>query len=143
MVENAPRLPHMQWRYLGLVFVGGALGTLLREVVGLLVAPVSGFPLATASVNIVGAFILGMLLARLTASGADAGRRRALRLFLATGVLGGFTTYSGLATDATTLIVGGAAWMAVGYALVTVIVGAAAAWAGMLVGAPRRSRGRA
>ena len=137
---SEPRAPHTRWRALVLVFAGGALGTLLREIVGLGVAPIGGFPLATFVVNVVGAFALGVLLARLAAQ--PAGRwNRLLRLFFATGVLGGFTTYSGLANDAVLLIAGDAAWLAIAYALLTVLIGTCSAWAGMTVGGSKRSGG--
>lgn len=82
-----------------LVFVGGGLGSLLRYLVGLLALKWFGsaFPIGTLVVNCVGCLAMG-LLARLIAS-PDAGGQ-SFRLFLMTGLLGGFTTYSAFALDA-------------------------------------------
>lgn len=132
---------------LGLVFSGAALGALAREGLVLIVPAVGGVPLAILFVNVVGALLLGWLYAVVdrralahAARGAhrDAARRRALRLFLGTGALGGFTTYSALAGGTVTLLLGGAPWLGVGYALGTLLLGALAAWAGMLLGGERR-----
>ncbi|MGO4692285.1 fluoride efflux transporter FluC [Glaciibacter sp. 2TAF33] len=123
---------------MGLVAVGGVFGTAARE--GLTLAlPVripaaGGFPLAILLINLGGAFLLGWLLEALTRRGPDAGRRRTLRLLLGTGFLGGFTTYSALATD-TALILGDHVGIAVGYSLGSVVAGALATWAGIAVGA--------
>ena len=90
----------LSWRSLLTVMVGGAVGVALRAAIAV---PLSALghpllvPVATIAVNIVGAFLLGVLVARLD------GRRPGLRLLVGTGVLGGFTTYSGFAVDAATL----------------------------------------
>jgi CrcB protein len=70
----------------------------------------------------------------LASRGPDDGRRRRLRLLLGTGVLGGFTTYSALATETGLLLTDGRAGAALLYALGTVIVGALASWAGIGAG---------
>src|SRR3712207_1753280 len=87
------------WRYIGLVLLGGTVGTGLREAITLLTPRVADVPVATVGINVVGAFLLGVLLEHLARSGPDAGRRQDLRLLLGAGGLGGFTTYSALATD--------------------------------------------
>lgn len=114
---------------------GGAVGTALRAGIALLVHPVGGFPVAVFGINIVGAFVLGMLLQALTAHGPDTGRRRTLRLLLGTGVLGGFTTYSALSSDSAVLLTSGGVALAFGYGLATVVLGALASWAGIALGA--------
>jgi CrcB protein len=116
----------------GLVALGGAVGTGLRYGLSTLVPHWNAIPVATLGINLVGAFLLGLLLETLARSGLGPGRARSLRLGLGTGVLGGFTTYSALATD-TALLTGGHPGLAIGYALVTVVVGAAASVAGIRV----------
>lgn len=126
--------PHRQPRLLLLVAVGGALGTGLREALSLIFPPVSGVAITTGVINVVGALVLGLLLTILSARGDDTGRRRDVRLFAGTGILGGFTTYSALATD--TVLVGDAGRFlaAGGYALGTLLLGLAAAALGIAAG---------
>lgn len=127
------RPPHAQPALLGLVFLGGATGTLARWGVGVVVPHVDGVPLGTAAVNLVGAFLLGALLEHLAGRGPDVGRRRALRVTLGTGFCGGFTTYSALANDTDVLLRTGLVGHAIGYALGTVLVGLVAAALGIAV----------
>ncbi|WP_174843176.1 CrcB family protein [Cryobacterium luteum] len=130
-----PRPAHFTWRYLGLVFVGGTAGTALREGLGLLLPAGTGLPLITLGINLVGALLLGLLLEALVRRGADAAGRRRLRLLLGTGLLGGFTTYSALASDSALLLQGGEIQRAVAYALGTVLLGGLATWLGVVLAA--------
>lgn len=114
-----------------LVLTGGALGTALREAISLAYPPVAGIPYAIFGINVVGAFLLGWLLDALARRGPDVGVRRTVRLLLGTGALGGFTTYSTLATGAAQLAADGRAAAGVAYALLTVLVGGAATLAGI------------
>jgi CrcB protein len=135
------RPPHRQPRLAGLVFLGGASGTLARWAVGLAVPHVDRLPLGTFGVNVVGAFVLGALLEHLAGLGPDRGRRRALRVTLGTGFCGGFTTYSALANDTTSLLRAGLVGHALAYALGTVVLGLSASALG-IAAARRRTRGR-
>ena len=128
--EFLPRHP----RFLLLVALGGALGTGLREALSLTFPPVSGVSVTTGVINVVGAFLLGLLLEFLSGRGADAGRRRDLRLFAGTGVLGGFTTYSALATDTALLGDAGRFVAAGSYAVGTLALGLSAAALGIALG---------
>lgn len=119
---------------LGIVAVGGAVGSLARHLITLAVGDTGPFPLATFGINVVGAYLLGLLVEALTRLGSDHGRWRAARLLLGTGVLGGFTTYSLLAADAAELLLDGQARVAVGYGVATLAVGGAASWLGILSG---------
>jgi len=116
-----------------LVGLGGAIGSIARYGSGVLIGRIwpSPFPLATMLINIAGSLAMGLLvgwLARTTpAWQADA------RLFLAVGVLGGFTTFSAFSLDAITLIERGALLEAVLYALGSVIVAVVALYLGLLV----------
>ena len=83
-----------------IVIGGGAVGVALRAAV---VVPLGGLshplvvPAATLAINLVGAFLLGIIVGRL----ADHAPR--LRAFLGTGVMGGFTTYSAFAVQSVTV----------------------------------------
>lgn len=81
-----------------IVFLGAGLGGALRHAVnvGSVRFVGGGLPVATALVNITGSFALG-LLAGYFALRADPGQH--WRLFLTTGVLGGFTTFSAFSLD--------------------------------------------
>jgi len=131
---------HLRWRYLGLVFAGGTAGTALRELLAISVPPVAGVAVVILAINVLGAFLLGLLLETLAGLGPDEGRRRQLRLLLGTGVLGGFTTYSALATDTALLLADNRAATALLYALGTLVCGALASWAGIALGAAMHRR---
>lgn len=138
---RGPRPVHLRWQYLALVAAGGAVGTSGRELLTRVIPAIGPIPAATVLINVAGAFLLGVLLESLARRGADEGRRRTLRLLLGTGVLGGFTTYSALATDTALLLRDNLWGPAAGYALGTVVLGALATWAGVLLaGAFRRRR---
>lgn len=86
-----------------LVAAGGALGASSRYGVGLLIGRLlgNGFPYATVFVNIVGSFLMGLVigwLARYLPENSDN-----IRLFVGVGLLGGFTTFSSFSLDAITL----------------------------------------
>ncbi len=98
--SSAHRSIHLHPGYVALVVVGGMLGTLARYGIEEAVPSVSGWPLPTLCVNLVGAFALGALLEGLGRRGQDAGRRRIIRLVAGTGFMGAFTTYSTLALEA-------------------------------------------
>ena len=131
---------HLRGRSAGLVFVGGAVGTGARSAISDAVPNALGVPVAVLGINLLGAFLLGLLLERLVRAGADDGPRRDLRLLVGTGVLGGFTTYSALAADTITLLSDGHAGRAVAYALGTLALGLTAAWAGLRCGGLRTGR---
>ncbi len=135
----APRALHLRLGYLALVAAGGVVGTAARIAVTLVVDQLVGdadgsFPLAIFVINIVGAFILGLLLERLALRGPDVGARRITRLLVGTGVLGGFTTYSALSADSAELLTDGGVLVALVYGVTTVLVGALASWAGIALG---------
>jgi len=119
-------------RRLLLVALGGTLGTAARLAVALWIPDAGGFPVATLAVNIVGAMLIGVLATRLPGS-SD------MRVFLGTGILGGFTTYSAFAVGTVQLWTE-APVLAGLYAIVTLTLGIAAAVIGMRVG--RRRDGR-
>lgn len=124
-----PHQPHLRPVLILVVVLGGMVGVAARE--GLILAfPYDDVPWVIGAINIGGAFLLGFLLDLLPRTGPDVGGRRVLRLFAGTGVLGGFTTYSALATDAASLTGDGLPVAGLGYALVSVVLGVLAAAVG-------------
>jgi fluoride exporter len=128
------RAVHLRPSMLAVVAVGGTVGTAVREAIALAVPAVGDVRVAILAINVVGAFVLGVLLEALVRRGADVGRRRLLRLGLGTGFCGGFTTYSALAVGAAELLRDGATAAGAAYAAGSVLLGAMAAWAGVAVG---------
>lgn len=109
----------VEWslRAVALVALGGSLGCVLRYAAGVLLTR-SDYPWGTVVVNLLGSFVIGVLMFGLVARGAlgpDA------RLFVATGVLGGFTTMSSFAYETAAFLEDGEAWRAFGYAALTVL----------------------
>ncbi|GGD90538.1 fluoride efflux transporter FluC [Microbacterium murale] len=122
----------MTLRRLLLVALGGTVGTAARLAIALLIPDAGAFPLATLAVNLVGALLIGILATRLPGSSDT-------RVFLGTGILGGFTTYSAFAVGAVQL------WaqsplLAGLYVILTLTLGVAAAVLGMRVGRRRGTR---
>ena len=114
------------------VAAGGAVGAPLRYALARTLPTAPGaWPTATFVTNLLGAFLLGVLLEALARLGPDAGPRRVVRLGLGTGVLGAFTTYSTLATEAVLLDRDGHPALAVAYGLASAVAGSAAAAAGV------------
>lgn len=125
--------------YLGLALIGGAFGTAAREAISLSVPSINAIPVAIFGINVLGAFLLGLLLGTLARRGPDEGLRRTMRVLLGTGFLGGFTTYSALATDTAGLLGEGVTGTAVVYSLGTVLIGGLFTWTGILLAALRPS----
>ncbi|GAA2749320.1 fluoride efflux transporter FluC [Amnibacterium kyonggiense] len=134
MTAPAPRAPRPRPALIAVVAAGGAVGTAAREGLALVVPPLGRVPLAILLINVVGAFVLGALLEALVRRGPDEGRRRLVRLAVGTGFCGGFTTFSTLAVATAELLRAGATGVALGYAVGSVVLGAVAAWTGVLVG---------
>ena len=84
-----------------LVALGGAIGASLRWLVGLWILRFgqTAVPLPVLSVNVLGSFLMGLCVILLTRNGTTPAS-----LFLMTGVLGGFTTFSAFSLEALTLI---------------------------------------
>lgn len=111
------------------VALGGAIGASLRYMTGLMMARLlgKGFPWGTLTVNIVGSFLMGVLVVVL----AQTGNRYAPLLM--TGLLGGFTTFSAFSLDVVTLYERGQLALAGGYVAASVAVSIAALFAGLLL----------
>jgi len=113
-----------------LVGIGGALGAMARYGMQSLVGSLpNGFPAATLLINIVGSVAMGVLvgiLAKATPQYANE-----IRLFVAVGIFGGFTTFSSFSLDAFTLIERGEIVLALVYILGSVILSIAGLWLGL------------
>ena len=115
-----------------LVFAGGGLGALCRFAATSLVGRSLGtkFPWGTMAVNVAGSLAMGLVIAWL-------GRRSAgdahLRLLLATGFLGGFTTFSAFALDTANMVERGDPVAALSYVLASVVGGLIALFAGLMI----------
>lgn len=133
---------HLTPAALGLVAAGGMAGTAARYAVTLLVPSRDGWPLGTLSVNLVGAFVLGLIIEALARRGPDGGTRRRVRLIVGTGFCGAFTTYSALAVDIDLLLRTGRAITAIAYALTTVVAGFLVCSLGIWIAARRSDTGR-
>ena len=94
----------MSHRGLGflLIFIGGGLGSMLRHAVNLSSAALFGvnFPYGTMIVNITGSFTMGVIAGWFALRGQGG---QMMSLFLTTGILGGFTTFSAFSLDAALL----------------------------------------
>lgn len=95
------------------VMIGGALGAGSRFIIGQAVAhrTLSAFPWATLGINIGGSFLMGLIFAWF----ARGGMSENARLFLAVGLLGGFTTFSSFSMEFWMLFERGQSLQAAGY----------------------------
>lgn len=123
-------------RELAAVFAGGALGTLARAGFEELAAPDPGrWPWPTFTVNVIGAFLLGVFVTRLLERLPASSYRRP---FLGTGLCGGLTTFSTMQVETLTIVEHGHYGLAAGYVASSIAVGLLAVYLGtMLV---RRAR---
>jgi CrcB protein len=117
-----------------LIAIGGALGSVARYLLSTFVLRATGtlFPLGTFVVNVIGCLVFGAI------AGAASQRVQltpALRLFLLTGILGGFTTFSSYAFESFTLVRDGQFLWASVNVVGQVIAGLAGMWAGYAMGA--------
>ena len=113
-----------------LVALGGAIGASLRHLTNIAVLQLfrPAFPWGTFTVNIVGCFAMGVLVELI---GRKFGASQEMRLFIATGILGGFTTFSAFSLDAAVLWERGAQGAAALYVSASVIGALAALFAGL------------
>ena len=111
--------------YLCLVFVGGGIGAVCRYMSTMLIGGIAGsvFPLGTFTVNIVGSFIMGLIM---TFAIEAAALSEELRLLLVIGFLGGFTTFSSFSMETLLLLKGGSWFYAAANILSNVLIGLAA-----------------
>lgn len=125
-------LPGVPWDTLGAISAGGVLGALARYgIQSAYPMPASGFDWPTFWINASGCFLIGIVIVFATESGRA---HRLLRPFLATGVLGGFTTFSTYVVGMQRELAAGAPRTALAYGAGTALAALAAAWAGVRLG---------
>lgn len=127
----------MQVTGLVLVALGGAVGSVARYAVGAGVARLttSSFPFGTLTVNALGCFAIGLLVpAFIPQQPTVASGHLNAKLFLITGVLGGFTTFSAFGLETYTLYRGGHAGLAAMNAVGSVLLGLGAVALGVKLG---------
>jgi CrcB protein len=115
-----------------LVFLGAGIGGALRHGVNVGCARMCGtaFPWGTLTVNVVGSFIMGAIAGWLTSKAGEAWSQP-LRLFLTTGILGGFTTFSAFSLDAVLIWERGQSGLAATYVAASVLLSIAGLVAGL------------
>jgi len=114
-----------------LVAAGGALGAGARYGLSLWFARagLGGWPWATFAANMLGSFLMGLLVgAMLRGHGGEP-----LRLLIGVGLLGGFTTFSAFSLETVNLIESGQWEKALGYVVVSVLLGVAALSLGLFI----------
>ncbi|MEM1100569.1 MAG: CrcB family protein [Pseudomonadota bacterium] len=112
------------WQMLGYVALGGALGSVMRALVGMGVA----FPFGTLTVNALGSFAIGIAWA------LGVSKMPGLYPFLMVGLLGGFTTFSTFSLDVLRLYEGGQGAGALGYILASLVLSIGAVVLGLTLG---------
>lgn len=123
----------IEWKAVCAVAVGAALGGVARYVIGQVFAQRfgPGFPYGTLFINVTGSFLIGVV-AELATSRAF-GVTPLVRIFAATGILGGYTTFSAFSLEGLMLVTDGAAFLAALYAAGSVVLGLVAAYAGLVL----------
>jgi CrcB protein len=113
-----------------LVFIGGGLGSALRHGVNMLALRLVGtaYPWGTLAINVLGAFVMGLVVEWFA---LRASLPQSARLFLTTGILGGFTTFSTYALEIGMLYERGDWLASMAYALGSLVLGVAALFAGL------------
>ncbi|MDB5616666.1 MAG: fluoride efflux transporter CrcB [Tardiphaga sp.] len=113
-----------------LVFIGGGLGSTLRHTVNMVSARTLGtaFPWGTFLINITGSIVMGLIAGYLVFKGQAS---QPWRLFLMTGILGGYTTFSAFSLDTALLYERGEIGLALLYVLGSVGLAIAGLFAGL------------
>src|SRR6476661_2302551 len=113
-----------------IVFLGAGIGGALRHGVNVGAAKLFGygFPFGTMIVNVAGSFIMGLLAGYFA---FRPGIAQHMRLFLTTGILGGFTTFSAFSLDTALLVERHSYGMAAGYAVGSVAASVSALFFGL------------
>lgn len=116
-----------------LVAAGGAIGASLRHLSGIAALRLfgAGFPWGTLFVNVFGSLLMGLFIAWMV---KKTGVSNEMRLFVATGILGGFTTFSAFSLDVANMIERGAMSSAFIYIAASVVISLVAVFIGLWFG---------
>jgi CrcB protein len=114
------------------VFLGGGLGAAFRHAINIVAARLLGtaFPYSTLFINVTGSLVMGLIAGYFAFKG-DASS--SWRLFLTTGILGGYTTFSTFSLDAALLYERGDLGLAALYAVSSVALSLAAIFGGLWI----------
>ena len=106
-----------------IVFLGGGIGAAIRHLVNQAVGRVAGtdFPFGVMAINISGSLVMGLAAGYFAFKASESWSETA-RLFMTTGVLGGYTTFSAFSLDAMLLWERGEPGLAVAYVLGSVVL---------------------
>ena len=115
-----------------IVFLGGGIGAASRHGINLLAARMlgMGFPYGTILINVVGSLAMGLIAEFFALKG---GLPQHWRLFLTTGILGGFTTFSAFSLEAALLYERGELIGAATYVVASVVLAIGALFAGLAI----------
>jgi CrcB protein len=114
------------------VMIGGALGAVSRFIIGSLIlrSYAGTFPLPTFVINVTGSFLIGVLM---TLFQNRANLQVNWRIFLVTGILGGYTTFSSFEWEALMTLRSGEAGIGFLYLALSVVLGLGCAWLGLVL----------
>jgi len=114
-----------------LVGLGGGIGSIFRYLTSLLTAKyyANSFPLATFITNVLGCFVIGLLIGYFSNSNTD----NSLKLLFITGFCGGYTTFSTFAAENITLLQNQNYVTLIAYTLASVLVGFLAVGLGLMI----------
>jgi CrcB protein len=112
------------------VFIGGGIGSMLRHGVNVICARLFGigFPFGTFAVNVSGSIVMGLLAGYFAFKGEAT---QIWRLFLMTGILGGYTTFSAFSLDSVLLFERGQCGLAALYVVASVVLSIGGLFAGL------------
>jgi fluoride exporter len=117
------------------VAVGGAMGSVVRFWLATVMTALTGprFPWGTLLINVLGSFVIG-LVAGLTLTPVRVNMTPDIRIFLMTGICGGFTTFSAFSLQTLELLQNGDVVPAFGYTIGSVVLCVIATYCGWLLG---------
>ncbi|MBS9476645.1 fluoride efflux transporter CrcB [Ancylobacter radicis] len=115
-----------------MIFIGAGMGGVLRNAVNLMAMRLFGahFPIGTMAINVVGSFLIGVIAGWLTFRAGEAWSLHA-KIFIITGFLGGFTTFSSFSLDTAMLVERGELGLAAVYVGGSVLLSLLAVFAGL------------
>lgn len=123
--------PEMNMKLILIIGIGGFIGTIFRYIISIGIQNkfLSSYPFGTFTVNIIGCFLIGIIYAL-----SDRGNISVeWRLFIATGILGGFTTFSSFSNETVSMLRDAQYGFALLYVLSSVTIGILATFAGIFL----------